>query len=285
MRYSTLLALIVVLLALVPQVSNSSTPLRQGHIVNMSGEPLYWDIQKSSSGSKLIFHTTCAGGHGWFGTTLEDFLYDTFKEIDFGLIWEMVGTPSRLYCGGASLSIYSGASMYSEPTSYSFIIDGLNEGGCNEKIEYCHAQYLLDIAAKHDSILVTNSQRSTQIDLSKLIAFNDLLTSDAVDAHDKSKNKLYKAIAVISSIWIVLLAFSYWFYKRHLKSWFKHALYGLMVIIGLLSIPFIWLYRKVTGRRYNPPSVADELYKLKVLRDSGEISEDEYLLLKHRLLR
>lgn len=278
MRYFKFLAFNVAFLALIPQISNSAEPLQRGFGFNSSfSDTLYWDVQGKWSSKKLMFNTSCytiESHYGEFGKTLENVLYDIFKPIDFNIMYL---DAFELVCKGPTLYLYH---------IDRFSIDGLDDVDCNVYRGDC-ANYLLDLAAKQDSVAITNEDEGvvTQIDLSKLIASNQLLTSEAVEAHDKSIISLYKAIAAISAMWLILLTFLFWFYKRHLKSWLKHALYGLMVIIGLLSIPFIWLYRKVTGRRYSPSSVADELYKLKLLRESGEISEEEYLSLKDRLLR
>jgi hypothetical protein len=287
MRYSKLLPLILVLFALASQASsatensNSEAPLKRQYLDRY----LYWDIDAGLYGGitkKLPFQPTCAhgysGGYG-FNEGSDDVFYDFFKAIDFtGLMWEMID-PEPIYCNGAMLIIPHYL------LNKDFSIEGLDESGCTERVPYCRAKYLLDMAATQGSILVYYREFPTQIDLRKLVSLNDLLSSSAIDTYEASRSQLYKAISLVSLIWLMLLVFSYWFYTRHLTSWLKTAFNLLLIAIGLLSIPFIWLYKKITGRWYRPASIADELYKLKLLRDSGEISENEYLQLKNRLLR
>ena len=281
MRYSKLLALIFVFFALASQASSAAENSKLGPLLNLQRDifdtHLYW---RTSEG-ELRFTPACISrsGRGFYHKTFEGFLYNTFNGIDLANVMDSFDTPDMLLCHG--VTFWSSSTWDNKP----FSISGMDESSCAGEMSTCHANYLLDIAAKQPSISVTFNNSVFDLDLSRLIALNDLVTSRAVDADEASKNQLYKDIPIILIIWLVVLVLAYWLYKRHLKSWLKHALFGLMTIIGLLSIPFIWFYRKVSGRRYSPSSVADELYKLKLLRESGEISEAEYLLLKDRLLR
>jgi len=281
MRYSKLLALIFVFFALVSQASSAAENSKLGPLLKLQRESfdrhLYW----STSEGELKFTPACtsrSSSRGFYRKSFEGFLYSTFNGIDLANVMDSFDTPDMLLCFGVSFSSFT---WDNKP----FSISGMDESSCAGEMSTCRANYLLDIAAKQASISVTFNDSVFDLDLSRLIALNDLVTSRAVNANEASKNQLYRDIPIILFIWLVVLVLAYWLYKRHLKSWLKHALFGLMTIIGLLSIPFIWFYRKVSGRRYSPSSVADELYKLKLLRESGEISEAEYLLLKDRLLR
>jgi hypothetical protein len=282
MRYSKFLALIFVFFALVSQASSAAENSKIGQFLKLQRDIFDMHLYWRTSEGELRFKPACISYRDrGFYNNLEAFLYDTFIRIDLVNAIDRYDTPHMLVCHSVSFHL---------PYSYrwnnrSFNISGLDESSCTGEISTCRANHLLDMAAKQASISVTVNNSVFDLDLSRLIGLNDLVTLAAIDAHETSKNHLYKAIPIILFIWLVVLVFAYWLYKRHLKSWIKAVLYGFVVILGLVLSPFIGIYRKVFGKQYAPTSVADELYKLKLLRESEEISEDEYLLLKNRLLR